>query len=117
MDRPEKSILMVSHGGILRYMMNIHPSIKLRDGRRQQRETKAASKINGNSGSDGTDDLEIMKDVKSRFDNCEIRGYDISWDDDDDDSSLNENNKNKNENKSKEATESQRTIVLTQVDH
>ena len=68
MNRPEKSILMVSHGGILRYMMNIHPLIKIQDGRK---------KVDGNSDDD-------LKDVQSRFDNCEVRGYDLCWSDDND---------------------------------
>ena len=60
MDRKEDSILLVSHGGILRYMMNIHPLVSLRDDRKNP---------NG-------------KTVESRFDNCEGRQYILSWNDD-----------------------------------
>ena len=56
MKRPEASILLVSHGGILRYMMNLHPLIGLED----KRSTPG-------------------KEVKSRFDNCEVRHYILSW--------------------------------------
>eukprot|EP00980_Cylindrotheca_fusiformis_P021230 scaffold8161_cov111-Cylindrotheca_fusiformis.AAC.7 len=57
MDRPEDSILLVAHGGILAYMMTIHPLISLRDDRSNP-----------------------TKPVESRFDNCEARLYTMSWD-------------------------------------
>ena len=85
MQRPEDSILLVSHGGILRYMMNTHPLITLQDERT-------------NSKGDG------QKPVESRFDNCEVRRYQLDWNTpvvDDDDS----------ENKER------RSILLTQIDH
>lgn len=58
MKRPEESILLVAHGGILRYLMTIHPRISLKD------ERKSAN-----------------KPVEARFDNCEVRHYRLSWSD------------------------------------
>jgi broad specificity phosphatase PhoE len=60
MDRPEDSILLVCHGGILRYMMNQHPLIALKDER-----------------------TSCDKAVESRFDNCEVRRYILSWNEED----------------------------------
>jgi broad specificity phosphatase PhoE len=57
MERPEEKILLVSHGGILRYMMERHPLIVVKDER---------------STSDG-------KPADSRFDNCERRSYRLNW--------------------------------------
>lgn len=59
MERPEEKILLVSHGGILKYMMERHPLIVIKDGR---------------SNAD-------RKAVDSRFDNCELRSYRLSWTD------------------------------------
>ena len=61
LERPEDNILLVSHGGILRYTMTDHPLVVLRDERSQPH--------NGN------------KPVQSRFDNCEMRRYRLCWDD------------------------------------
>jgi broad specificity phosphatase PhoE len=61
MDRPERHILLVSHGGILRYTMNDHPLVVLRDERSQP--------LSG-------------KPVEARFDNCEMRRYRLSWEED-----------------------------------
>lgn len=63
-DCPEEKILLVSHGGILRYTMNDHPLVRLRDGRSQP---------------------HTGKPVEARFDNCEMRRYRLSWDEDEDD--------------------------------
>ena len=60
MERPEEKILLVSHGGILKYMMERQAQIMLRDERSE-------------SG---------RKPVDSRFDNCEIRCYKLEWVDD-----------------------------------
>lgn len=56
LDRPEDAIMLVCHGGILRYTMNLHPSVTLVDKR--------------TSGD---------KEIQSRFDNCEVRRYILSW--------------------------------------
>lgn len=71
MERPEDNILLVSHGGILRYAMNDHPLVVLRDGRSSSPHT-AGSTRSGNK-----------KPVESRFDNCEMRRYRLSWGDKD----------------------------------
>ena len=73
------TILLVCHGGILRYAMNLHPLVHLEDERSIQ---------------DGT-----TKSVESRFDNCELRKYRLSWKED------------------TPSDGSRRTILLTQVDH
>jgi broad specificity phosphatase PhoE len=69
MERPEECIMLVAHGGILRYTMNTHPHVKLVDQRTGSKE----------------------KPIEARFDNCELRRYTLSWeeggDDDDDDES------------------------------
>jgi broad specificity phosphatase PhoE len=62
-QREEDRILLVSHGGLLRYMMSIHPCIQMTDER---------SSDNNHNG----------KSVDARFDNCELRKYRISWKDD-----------------------------------
>ena len=59
LERPEQKMALVSHGGILRYMMNDHPYIKLVDERRANARDKA---------------------VDARFANGEIRKYCLSWD-------------------------------------
>lgn len=59
LNRPEENILLVSHGGLLRYTMSLHPNVRVLDGR-----VKAS-----------TD-----RDVKARFRNCELRSYTLSWD-------------------------------------
>jgi broad specificity phosphatase PhoE len=86
MNRPEESILLVSHGGILRYMMTIHPLIQLKDGR--------TKRMSGDE----------LKAVESRFENCEVRSYEIQWSDDEESCQDDGNNG------------SRRSIVLTQVD-
>jgi len=77
----EQNILLVCHGGILRYVMTIHPLVHLRDERRK----------NGDHQS-----------VESRFDNCELRKYRLSWKEDDD---------------CDRQDTTRRAIVLTQLDH
>jgi broad specificity phosphatase PhoE len=84
MDRPEECICLVSHGGILRYTMNIHPNVKLSDERTGVRE----------------------KAVESRFDNCELRKYILSWEE------CVEENTNGDDTKS----ETRRLVLLTQID-
>lgn len=76
------TILLVCHGGILRYAMNLHPLVDLADERTTQDAT--------------------TKSVESRFDNCELRKYRLSWKDD----------------TSEEISDgSRRPILLTQLDH
>ena len=62
-ERSEQILVVVSHGGLLRFTMNMHPNVGVRDGR---------------SGSGG--DIEGAGDVrcsKSRFGNCEVRAYEL----------------------------------------
>lgn len=80
MDRPEESILLVCHGGILRYMMNLHPLVSLQD----ERSTPGG------------------KGVESRFDNCEVRHYILSWNDSDEESL--------------EPNDRRRNILMTEID-
>jgi broad specificity phosphatase PhoE len=88
------NILLVCHGGILRYVMTIHPLVHLRDER-----TKNTSSDNN-------------KSVESRFDNCEFRKYRLSWKEDHD---LDDDAEKKFEDDRHGTT--RRAIVLTQLDH
>jgi broad specificity phosphatase PhoE len=65
MERPEEAILLVCHGGILRYTMNDHDLVRMIDGRVDE-------KTEGNS-----------RDVLGRFGNCELRRYSIAWEETD----------------------------------
>ena len=84
------TILLACHGGILRYTMNIHPLVHLCDERTE----------NNNKNSN-----DKMKSIESRFDNCELRKYRLSWKDE------GENNNNNDDDGAR------RAIVLTQLDH
>ena len=88
MDRPEDSILLVCHEGILRYMMNQHPLIALKDER-----------------------TSCDKAVESRFDNCEVRRYILSWNEEDNDAVDEPSRKDTTINGNR------RPVFLTQVDH
>mmetsp|Transcript_32145 Transcript_32145/g.63647 ORF Transcript_32145/g.63647 Transcript_32145/m.63647 type:complete len:309 (+) Transcript_32145:73-999(+) len=57
--RKEDGILMVAHGGLLRFTLADHPRVQAR-----------------HITDDGT------FDAKDRFGNCELRAYDMSWDED-----------------------------------
>ena len=63
LQQPESKILLVSHGGILRYTMNDHPLVILKDERSND------------------DDNVDKKAITSRFDNCEMRRYRLEWGD------------------------------------
>lgn len=58
LERPEDNILLVAHGGILRYTMAQHPLVVMRDDRNQPHSGKT---------------------VDARFDNCELRRYRMHW--------------------------------------
>lgn len=60
LQRPENNILLVAHGGILRYTMTEHERVQVKDGRTNT----------GNSSE---------RHVKARFGNCELRRYRIEW--------------------------------------
>ena len=68
LQRPEKKILLVAHGGILRYTMTEHPNVLVKDARRQ------SAVDNNNDDGDTT-----IRPVDARFDNCELRRYQIQW--------------------------------------
>ena len=87
------NILLACHGGILRYVMTIHPLVHLSDER-----TKNTSSDNN-------------KSVESRFDNCEFRKYRLSWKEDND-----LDNAEKKTEDGRLGTK-RRAIVLTQLDH
>ena len=87
------TILLVCHGGILRYLMNLHPLVHLRDERTQGKRAPG-------------DESGGPKSVESRFDNCELRKYRLVWKDDDDDDDDEESGERE-----------RRAIVLTQLDH
>jgi broad specificity phosphatase PhoE len=61
LNRPESNILLVCHGGILRFMMDLIPdTVHVADGRI------------------ANDDKD--RDVNARFGNCELRRYELTWD-------------------------------------
>ena len=57
LKRPEERILLVTHGGILRFLMNQHPSVVVVDGRLQSSKDREA---------------------RARFGNCELRKYTLT---------------------------------------
>jgi broad specificity phosphatase PhoE len=59
MMRPEEHILLVCHGGILRFTMDQHPLVTMSDQRTRENLTRPTS---------------------ARFGNCELRKYQLSWD-------------------------------------
>ena len=75
MNRPERCILLVAHGGILRYTMEDHPKVIVRDGRRLT--STSSSKESSKEGQEEA----APRSVVARFDNCELRRYRVSWDD------------------------------------
>ena len=58
-QRPESSVLLVAHGGILRFTMDEHPLVRIRDDR-----------LTVDSG----------RSSKARFSNCELRRYRLDHD-------------------------------------
>mmetsp|Transcript_2986 Transcript_2986/g.6002 ORF Transcript_2986/g.6002 Transcript_2986/m.6002 type:complete len:327 (-) Transcript_2986:43-1023(-) len=87
------TFLLVCHGGILRYMMNIHPLVHLCDER-----------TDTNNPNEKSEQQRTQKTVESRFENCELRKYRLSWKDDNYEGNDNDN-------------PVRRAVVLTQVDH
>ena len=61
LERPEKNILLVAHGAILRYTMNDHPKVLIQDQRQQE----------GSS-------TDQRRDPGERFRNCELRRFQLS---------------------------------------
>mmetsp|Transcript_21450 Transcript_21450/g.31076 ORF Transcript_21450/g.31076 Transcript_21450/m.31076 type:complete len:338 (+) Transcript_21450:815-1828(+) len=68
--RTEEKMLVVSHGGILRFSMNQHENIRVLDGRdigeREKGEVEECKE-------------QLMRDIKERFGNCELREYIMNW--------------------------------------
>lgn len=63
MQQQEKNVLLVSHGGLLKFVMNDHPRVVLVDGRKPTQKNK-------------------IRCVSERFGNCELRSFIISvWTD------------------------------------
>ena len=60
MRRPEEQILLACHGGILRFTMQQHPLVKVLDERTRG---------------------DLTRPPHARFGNCEIRKYQLDWDD------------------------------------
>jgi broad specificity phosphatase PhoE len=76
LNQPKENILLVCHGGILRFTMDMIPTVCVVDGRTES---------------------SLREDSKARFDNCELRKYELTWD---------ENSK----------SESKPVVTLTEVD-
>ena len=75
LNRPEENILLVCHGGILRFMMNLIPdNVCVVDGRTDSGSTR-------------------YRDAKARFGNCELRRYELKGERRDDPSELKGSNK------------------------
>jgi broad specificity phosphatase PhoE len=104
MDRPEDDIVVVSHGGILRYTMNIHPLVSLQD----ERNNKGSTSTSTSPSTSSTVDI-LLKPVEARFENCEVRRYVLSWKEEEDESKESCANNEKGE-------DGRRPIVLTQID-
>eukprot|EP00525_Craspedostauros_australis_P014160 CAMPEP_0198120242 /NCGR_PEP_ID=MMETSP1442-20131203/28383_1 /TAXON_ID= /ORGANISM="Craspedostauros australis, Strain CCMP3328" /LENGTH=262 /DNA_ID=CAMNT_0043778857 /DNA_START=69 /DNA_END=854 /DNA_ORIENTATION=- len=60
MGRSEQNILLVAHGGLLRFMMTMQPNVQMRD----MRKTTKTNPL-----------------CDDRFDNCEVRRYLLDWED------------------------------------
>jgi len=93
MERPEDHIVLVSHGGILRHMMSQHPLVVMRD---ERNESSSSS--------------SVKKAVDSRFDNCELRRYRMSWMETPTTTTTTTPTPD-------HVVEDRRAIVLTQIDH
>ena len=98
-ENSTNTILLACHGGILRYMMNTHPLVHLFD----ERTTSDDDDDNDNDN----EAKREMKSIESRFENCELRKYRLSWKDYEGD----------DDNDNDEDDGARRAIVLTQLDH
>jgi broad specificity phosphatase PhoE len=72
-ERPEQSILLVSHGALLKYTLTEHPNVILRDGRQQQHTTNTKTMIDKDNLSNTQDSR--YRCIQERFHNGEIRRY------------------------------------------
>ena len=95
-DRPQDDrVLLVAHGGILRFCMAEYPDrIVMRDERRKRRTTTTAT--TSTTTTNNSNDLQGHRPVTARFENCEVRRYRLEWEN--------------------ETLQDQGRIVLTEVD-
>jgi len=75
-ERPETRILLVAHGGILYYTMSEHPHVMIKDGRRSTKfdtahQQEQEGEVNGANNI-------TPRCVHARFENCELRRYQLS---------------------------------------
>ena len=120
-DRPERSIVLASHGALLKYTLTDHPNVILRDGRDQATPTPLPpltdTKNDMNTESNASMRVEPPQQqhrcVRKRFHNCEIRRYRMelllptqSGETDPSSDTINEDNVQQHRD----------TIVLTEVD-
>lgn len=103
LSRPEDRILLVTHGGILRFTMTEHPRVQVRDGR--SHNTSDSPSVA--SAPPSTTAAAATRHVHERFTNCELRRYRIQWQEED----AVENNTGDDED-----TDSRRTILMTELD-
>jgi broad specificity phosphatase PhoE len=89
-DRPERSIVLVSHGALLKYTLTDHPNVILQDGRKPITTVRPPHCIvpddtDGNSHSEAVTSTTLEPQqsssptehrcVRQRYHNCEIRRY------------------------------------------
>ena len=86
-ERPERSIVLVSHGALLKYTLTDHPNVILRDGRTQQ--AGRLQQVADGTVSHNKEEEEVVLDssieanlpaqqnrcIRKRYHNCEIRRY------------------------------------------
>mmetsp|Transcript_5074 Transcript_5074/g.8910 ORF Transcript_5074/g.8910 Transcript_5074/m.8910 type:complete len:109 (-) Transcript_5074:235-561(-) len=69
MEQTERSILVTTHGGLLRFVMNQHPHVRMFDGRNSTDTTQLEESQNTSNDA---------RCVKSRFGNCELREFTVT---------------------------------------
>ena len=68
-ERPERSIILVSHGALLKYTLTDHPHVILRDGRTHDGPTE------NNESTEAEQTSQPRRCVRQRYHNCELRRY------------------------------------------
>ncbi len=68
-ERPERSIIFVSHGALLKYTLTDHPNVMLRDGRTHDRPKVS------NVSTEAEQTPQPRRCVRQRYHNCELRRY------------------------------------------
>ena len=69
MEQTESSILVTTHGGLLRFVMNQHPHVRMFDGRNSTNTTQLEESQNTSNDA---------RCVKGRFGNCELREFTVT---------------------------------------